>query len=170
MTYEQLNLFDFDNEEPNLKAQMCRQLIESGAVHENDVIRHSYTKNRMEIRNGENGNPPSAENNMSPTLDTRCDCLGVVTKDEPETKEISVKECVDKGLSIRKLTPKECWRLMGVKDEDSSNCNKNQSNASMYHLAGDSIVTSVLMAIFGELLGIDWNIKVDELVNELRER
>ena len=32
----------------------------------------------------------------------------------------------------------------------------NQSNASAYHLFGDSICTNVLMAIFGELLDIDW--------------
>ena len=55
-------------------------------------------------------------------------------------------------LTIRNLTPKECFRLMGVKDEDYKNVAKNQSNASLYHLAGDSIVVNVLMAIFKELL------------------
>lgn len=53
---------------------------------------------------------------------------------------------------IRKLTPKECFRLMGVKDEDFDKVAKNQSNASLYHLAGDSIVVNVLMAIFKNLL------------------
>ena len=51
-------------------------------------------------------------------------------------------------LRIRKLTPKECFRLMGVKDKDFEKVVKNQSNASLYHLAGDSIVVNVLMAIF----------------------
>ena len=55
-------------------------------------------------------------------------------------------------IGYRRLTPKECWRLMGVKDEDFENCNKNQSNVSLYHLAGDSIVVNVLMAIFKELI------------------
>ncbi len=55
-------------------------------------------------------------------------------------------------LRIRKLTPKECFRLMGVRDEDYENIAKNQSNSSLYHLAGDSIVVDVLMAIFKELL------------------
>lgn len=32
---------------------------------------------------------------------------------------------------------------------------------------GDSIVTTVLMAWFGEMFGIDWKRKVDEVVNEL---
>lgn len=54
--------------------------------------------------------------------------------------------------SIRKLTPKECFRLMGVKDEDFERVSENQSNSSLYHLAGDSIITDCLMAIFKEML------------------
>jgi DNA (cytosine-5)-methyltransferase 1 len=57
-----------------------------------------------------------------------------------------------KNYHIRKLTPKECWRLMGVKDEDFEKVAKNQSNSSLYHLAGDSIVVDVLMAIFKQML------------------
>lgn len=55
-------------------------------------------------------------------------------------------------LRIRKLSPRECWRLMGVKDEDYLKCAKNQSDSSLYHLAGDSIVVNVLMAIFKEMI------------------
>ena len=62
----------------------------------------------------------------------------------------------DSQLRIRKLTPKECFRLQGVKDEDTDKIAKNQSDASQYHLAGDSIVTTCLMGIFGQLLGIEW--------------
>lgn len=65
-------------------------------------------------------------------------------------------------LRIRKLTPTECFRLMGVKDEDSEKL-ANMSNSTKYHLAGDSIVTTVLMAIFGELLEIEWKEKVKHL-------
>lgn len=57
-----------------------------------------------------------------------------------------------RDLRIRKLTPKECFRLMGVKDDDYDKIAKNQSNSSLYHLAGDSIVVNVLMAIFEQLL------------------
>lgn len=60
---------------------------------------------------------------------------------------------------IRKLTPKECFRLMGVKDEDFEKIAKNQSNASLYHLAGDSICVSVLMAIFSKMLDMNWEDK-----------
>ena len=55
-------------------------------------------------------------------------------------------------LAIRKLTPRECERLMGVRDEDITNMLKKQSDSSAYHCFGDSIVVDVLMAIFGELL------------------
>ena len=68
---------------------------------------------------------------------------------------------VASGLRIRKLTPKECFRLMGLKDEDIDLVMENQTNSSAYHLAGDSIVTTCLMAIFGELLDIDWKEQFD---------
>ena len=55
-------------------------------------------------------------------------------------------------MRIRKLTPRECFRLMGVKDEDFERVAKNQSKSSLYHLAGDSIITNCLMAIFKEML------------------
>lgn len=55
------------------------------------------------------------------------------------------------NLRIRKLTPRECFRLMGVKDDDIDKL-KEQSDSSLYHLAGDSIVVNVLMEIFKELL------------------
>ena len=41
---------------------------------------------------------------------------------------------------------------MGVRDEDYQKVAENQSDSSLYHLAGDSIVVDVLMAIFGEML------------------
>ena len=52
---------------------------------------------------------------------------------------------------IRKLTPKECWRLMGVKDEDFDRVEPYITDRFLYHLAGDSIVVNVLMAIFKRL-------------------
>ena len=55
-------------------------------------------------------------------------------------------------VRVRKLTERECFRLMGVKDEDFDKIAKNQSKSSLYHLAGDSIVADVLMAIFKQIL------------------
>ena len=56
------------------------------------------------------------------------------------------------NMQVRKLTPRECFRLMGVRDDDIDKVAKNQSDSSLYHLAGDSIVVNVLMAIFKELI------------------
>ena len=66
--------------------------------------------------------------------------------------DASNSTAVYKDYRIRKLTPKECFRLMGVKDQDFENIAQNQSNASLYHLAGDSIVVDVLMAIFQKII------------------
>lgn len=52
---------------------------------------------------------------------------------------------------IRKLTPRECWRLMGVKDEQFDKLH-DLSNTQLYKLAGNSIVVDVLMGIFKNLL------------------
>ena len=49
---------------------------------------------------------------------------------------------------IRKLTPKECGRLMGVRDDDIDKMSVNQSNSSLYHCFGDALVTTVIGAIF----------------------
>lgn len=68
---------------------------------------------------------------------------------------------------IRKLTERECFRLMGMADEDSAKLIATQNKTSLYHLAGDSIVTTVLMAIFGEMFGMDWESKVREHVERL---
>jgi DNA (cytosine-5)-methyltransferase 1 len=59
---------------------------------------------------------------------------------------------IENKLRIRKLTPRECYRLMGFGDQEFDLAQPNQSNSSLYHQAGDSIVVNVLMAIFKELL------------------
>ena len=52
---------------------------------------------------------------------------------------------------IRKLTPKECWRLMGFNDSDFEKAEKVNSNTQLYKQAGNSIVVDVLENIFIEL-------------------
>lgn len=52
---------------------------------------------------------------------------------------------------IRKLTPKECYRLMGFDDESFDKASKVISSTQLYKTAGNSIVVDVLMAIFKEL-------------------
>ena len=52
------------------------------------------------------------------------------------------------NLKIRKLTPKECWRLMGFNDSDFEKAEKVNSNTQLYKQAGNSIVVDVLENIF----------------------
>lgn len=52
---------------------------------------------------------------------------------------------------IRKLTPKECFRLMNYTDADFEKAAKVNSNSQLYKQAGNAIVKSCLMAIFSQL-------------------
>lgn len=258
-------LIDETGGSPNtseLKRTLCNSLVEKGLVEENDVIRHSYTNNRLS--NGvENMARTESKEKLSPTLDTRCDCLGVVVKEPSELQKEVCDKALENGmvkpydiidytysnsrleemregklktknstdnqvantittnaenmgvcvpnpkievignysppgheasrivhpdglvptvkenhgtvtatvepqsLRIRKLTPRECWRLMGFDDEDVINAEKVCSNSQLYKQAGNSIVVNVLMAIFKELFTqkqtrSEW---LDELLN-----
>ena len=115
---------------------------------------------------------------MIQTLDTQCD-RGVVVKPKviggigekdsnngrqwkqqnriyDDNVAISVTTCFNPyykdDLRIRKLTPKECWRLMGFDDEDFEKASKVNSNTQLYKQAGNSIVVNVMEAILKELL------------------
>lgn len=54
-------------------------------------------------------------------------------------------------IRIRKLTPKECWKLMDFSDEDFEKAAAVNSNTQLYKQAGNSIVKNVLVAIMGQL-------------------
>ena len=56
------------------------------------------------------------------------------------------------SFRIRKLTPKECWRLIGFTDEDFDKAKEVNSDTQLYKQAGNSIVVNVLMEIFKEML------------------
>lgn len=60
-------------------------------------------------------------------------------------------EIITNQLRIRKLTPRECWRLMGFSDEQFDKVEGKISNTQLYKQAGNSIVVDVLYHIFKEL-------------------
>lgn len=78
------------------------------------------------------------QNGMIQTIKADSNDIGVVVKTN--------------NLCIRKLTPLECYRLMGFSDEAFYRTRENQSDTTLYHQAGDSIVVNVLEAIIKELL------------------
>ena len=58
---------------------------------------------------------------------------------------------IENKYRIRKLTERECFRLMGVADVDSDKIRQVVSKTQCYKLAGNSIVVDVLVAIFNQL-------------------
>lgn len=84
---------------------------------------------------------------------------GVVQKGMIQTIKTSVDDIgvvVDNPLRIRKLTPREALRLMDVSESDIDIITSTVSNAQAYKLAGNSIVVSVLEAIFRNLFWYKW--------------
>ncbi len=115
----------------------------------------------------------TVQKEMIPTLKTSLD-IGVVTKEiiiGSTQKHAAVSEngivptltsstgiggghvpMHNYDLKIRKLTPKECWKLMGFNEEEFEKAARVNSNAQLYKQAGNSIVVNVLQAILKNLL------------------
>lgn len=88
--------------------------------------------------------------------------LTIPTENTPKVAE-------SEHLRIRKLTPLECMRLMGFGNQDYKAMREiNMSDMAIYHMAGDSIVVCVLIAIFYPLLFNDNNYK--EMINNYIEK
>ena len=96
----------------------------------------------------ESANRVYSTEGIAPTVHT---CTGGGTEIKVLTDE----------YSIRKLTPRECGRLMGVSDEDITKMEKVNSNSQLYKQFGNSIVVDVMVAIFEKL-----NIEQDKEKND----
>lgn len=70
------------------------------------------------------------------------------------------------SMRIRKLTPRECYRLMGFDDESFDRAKQVNSNTQLYKQAGNSIVVDVLVAIFDNLLVHSRSMWLDELLKD----
>ena len=82
---------------------------------------------------------------ICPTLTTE----NIPNRIEPWTWEIEGETYL---IRIRKLTPRECWRLMGFNDDDFDKAREVNSDTQLYKQAGNSIVVPVLEQIFKQLL------------------
>ena len=77
--------------------------------------------------------------------------VGTLTCDGSSPKHNN--RVVEPNRRVRKLTPRECWRLMGFDDEDFYKAQSvGISNTQLYKQAGNSIVVNVLEKIFNNLL------------------
>ena len=174
-----------------LKKQLCDDLIKNNQVKEGDIVKHSYTqqimdgnkkavekndvmitlttrgdcfgvvvKDDVELVGGigekkSNGGTQYYEQDRVYNADKIATAIPA---------EKSFHPYYLSNLRIRKLTPNECIRLMGFDNNDyKAMKNAEMSDAAIYHCAGDSIIVTVLMAIFGQMLPIDEN----ELKNKI---
>ena len=110
--------------------------------------------------------------NISPTL--TCGASAIykidkeikmgIKKDEGHQEDIKTKK-----YRIRKLTPRECGRLMAVDEESINRMLAAESNSQCYKAYGNSIVVSVLCGIFSQL-GIQGVKKWNDMSNSEREQ
>lgn len=118
--------------EPNSQG-ICNTL--TSVQKDNMVLENVIDLYNQKLREDECCGTITANGNIS---STKCGTFGVVEKAAQ--------------YRIRKLTPKECWRLMGFSDEDFNKAEKVNSNTQLYKQAGNSIVKNVLIAIFMQML------------------
>ena len=89
--------------------------------------------------------PGDSVNYQFPNSETR---RGRVGKGEAKTLETSANQGVVTGnLRIRKLTPKECWRLQGFPDWAFKRAAEVNSDTQLYKQAGNSVTVNVIEAI-----------------------
>ena len=93
-----------------------------------------------------------SEDGLAPTIHTCGGGNAEPTKINLKNGETVTSNDNLSGLRIRKLTPKECWRLMGFDDADFEKAAEVNSNSQLYKQAGNSIVVDVLYYIFRGML------------------
>lgn len=79
------------------------------------------------------------------------DSGGLVRSIKSESGSGNIPKVIEQ-YRIRKLTPRECWRLMDFSDEDFEKAAEVNSNTQLYKQAGNSIIRNVLVAILGQLI------------------
>ena len=81
------------------------------------------------------------------------DCVGTLRTIDAcgDKRVLELEEQPKIRWRIRKLTPLECWRLMGFTDKDCNCASSYVSSSALYKQAGNSICTCCLIAIFSSL-------------------
>lgn len=100
---------------------------------------------------GRNPNNPSDRTTGCPTVQRLepqhegiCNTITTVQKDNLVLE-------FNENPNLRKMTPRECWRLMDFTDEDFNKAAAVNSNTQLYKEAGNSIVKNILVAVIGQL-------------------
>lgn len=123
------------------------EMIIDEQMEESQVLTPKRTEYGKAIRKAyESGEVSENRHNMTelrPREDVVSNTLTTSTKDNL---------VLETTYRIRRLTPLECWRLMGFSDDDFKMAAEVNSNTQLYKQAGNSIVKDVLMAIFSQMM------------------
>ena len=123
--------------------ESCRQRSNEARLRNSEGGRDSVnlSQPRSKTRRGRVGV------DMANTLDTSCN-QGIFVEISPELKVYAVwypkKQCY---IAIRKLTPKECFRLQGWTDDYFEKAEFVNSNSQLYKQAGNGVTVNVIEAI-----------------------
>ena len=149
-------------EQPNSKIRRdrvgkgCVQTLTTScnqAVIEPNELSHSEWKQQMYKRfiEDSNGEGSGVITNQSQSFGYRPPMKGYSKTLKANANDAGVVE----SFRVRKLTPKECYRLMGFTDEQFDRSQAFSSDSQLYKQAGNSIVVDVLYYIFGKLFEVD---------------
>lgn len=134
----------------------CAQTLTTScnqAVVEPNELSHSEWKQQMYKRFIEDSNSEVSGvlTNQSQSFGYRPPMKGYSKTLKANANDAGVVE----SFHVRKLTPKECYRLMGFTDEQFDRSQAFSSDSQLYKQAGNSIVVDVLYYIFGKLFEVD---------------
>ena len=110
----------------------------NGEVYQADGLAPTLTTNKGEgvkIIQRTHGYNKGGEHDIAPTL---------TSNSYHENNHLS------DGFRIRKLTPRECWRLQGFPDWTFDKAQEVSSNSQLYKQAGNSVTVNVIAAIAKE--------------------
>lgn len=153
-------------EQPNSKTRRgrvgkgCAQTLTTScnqAIVEPNELSHSEWKQQMYKRfiEDSNGEVSGVITNQSQSFGYRPPMKGYSKTLKANANDAGVVE----SFRVRKLTPRECYRLMGFTDEQFDKSQAFSSDSQLYKQAGNSIVVDVLYYIFGKLFGVDTEIR-----------
>ena len=144
----------------------------NGEVYDSTGLAPTLTTNKGEgvkIIQRAHGYNQGGEHDIAPTLTSNSyqennlvkvvDFYNKITKDEVGTLTSSGGGStvragsfgITDGYRIRKLTPRECWRLQGFPDWAFDKAQEVNSNSQLYKQAGNSVTVNVIAAIAKEL-------------------
>ena len=142
------------NRQPKIAEPIAyvKEATKKGYVEPNELS-HSEWKQQMHKRFIEDSNSEVSGvfTNQSQSFGYRPPMKGYSKTLKANVHDAGVVE----SFRVRKLTPKECYRLMGFTDEQFDRSQTFSSDSQLYKQAGNSIVVDVLYYIFGKLFEVD---------------